>query len=144
MDFNKAKTYALRRLSSQAMTQKQMRDALIRKGASVEDSDKVLLLIEGYGYLDDAAWAEGFVRGQRRKGAGPQLIRLKMREKGISSEIAAPLIEEARLKQCDQIRAHIEKKRPDLENVKEVQKLIAYLMRKGFDFEEIRQFIDLN
>ncbi len=144
MDLNKARNYALRRLALGALTCKQLRDALKKREAPDEVIDQVMVLMEGYGYLDDRAWAEGFVRGQRRKGVGPHVIRYKLRQKGISEEIAGAFLEKAHEGQKEQIEAYLAKKRPDLADPKVRQKTAAALHRKGFDSESIRNALNLN
>jgi regulatory protein len=144
MDFNQARQYALRRLSQQALTKQQLYKAIIRKGATEEVAEQVIEKVDEYGYLDDVAWAEGFVRGQCRKGFGPRLIQYKLKEKGISPQIAAPFLEKAQRMQSEQIRTFLEKKRPDLTNIKIKQRVFSNLVRKGYDIDAIQEAINLN
>lgn len=92
--------------------------------------EKVLARLRELGYADDVKFAAWWV-GQRtgRKPKGKKLIEHELRRKGITQEVD---IDEKEL-----ARRAIEKKKGKLDT----PKLVAYLQRRGFDWETISGII---
>ena len=92
--------------------------------------------------LDDDLWIESFVQCQIRKKNGPNLIRQKLKAKGINDD----QIEKFMPKQNhdESIKKLLESRyaKYDLSNYSERQKVIAALQRKGFDIASILHAID--
>lgn len=111
--------------------------------------DELLQRYVGSRLLDDARYAEHFVRSQRERGASTLKIRQKLRQRGIASETIDRVLERARETlvggrppeeaELDAARAYVRRRRLteryDLTQPKERQKALAALARQGFSFE---------
>jgi len=132
-EYQGAKRYALKRLAMQGTLSSKLRDLLEERLVSTEVIDKVIEDCQQSGYLNDADWVDAFVRCQKRKRIGPQMIRMKLREKGVKTHVELDINERT------QIKALLESKykNRDLKDYKERQKVIASLMRKGYTLSSI-------
>lgn len=126
---------ALRFVSFRPRSEKEIRDYLAKRLHKIHTSapsvlEKVLDRLRELGYADDAKFAAWWI-GQRtgRKPKGKKLIEQELRRRGITQEVN---IDEKEL-----ARRAIEKKIGKLEK----PKLIAYLQRRGFDWETISGII---
>lgn len=118
----------------------------LRQGFYPEDIiEDAVSYVKGFHYLDDARYAENYVRSQKnRKSRGS--MRMELQGKGIEKE----LIEQAIEKECRQEDEHeliqkwIEKKHYSGEtaDLKEKQRMYRFLMRKGFQSEDILHALD--
>ncbi len=86
--------YAL--LASRARSVAELRDRLSRKGHPDEAVDACVLELERRGYLDDAAFAESFVRERvRLRPKGRRALLAELRAKGVAADIARVAVERA-------------------------------------------------
>jgi regulatory protein len=128
-EYRGAKRYALKRLSMQAMLSTALSDALRERLVSESVIEKVISECLESGYIDDKEWVDAFVRGQKRKRVGPEMIRMKLVQKGVD-----PSLMEEEVDESAQIRDLLESRfrNRNLRDYKEKQKVIAALMRKGY------------
>ncbi len=132
-----AREHALMLLAQRAHSRKELRDKLIRKGESPEAADSAIIWLVEHGYLDDAAFAKTVVRHYEQKGYGAQRIRAELSRRGIKRELWDEAM--AELAEPDgQIDTFLRKRLKNADDRKEVQKLSAALMRRGYSWEEIR------
>lgn len=133
----KARDHALLLLSQRMHSQKELRDKLIRKGETAEAAEAAIDWLADHGYLDDESFAKSVVRHYSQKGYGAQRIRSELSRRGISREHWDGALEE--LAEPDgQIDIFLQKRLKDRNDRKEVQKLSAALLRRGYSWEEIR------
>ncbi len=114
-----------------------------RKPSATRDS--AITWLKSFGYIDDHKYAGACIRSQLSRGGKSRLyLRKKLREKGISMEIAEEALD-LELKEYDEISVVIElakKKQRTLRNLpplKAKQKLINFLRGKGFNWEAINK-----
>ena len=133
----KARDHALLLLSQRMHSQKELRDKLILKGENAEAADAAIDWLTDHGYLDDERFAKSVVRHYSQKGYGTQRIRSELSRRGISRDLWEEALEE--ITETDgQIDAFLQKRLKDRNDRKEVQKLSAALLRRGYSWEEIR------
>ena len=145
-DGAKAKECALRRLCARAYASFEMAAYLKKKGYEEPIIDQTVRELTQQGFINDTEWLEAFARSQLRKRQGPRLTAAKLRQRGAGSAMVAKSAELMRGSgaQEEQLAALIQAKeqRGTIVEGKEEQKLIASLMRKGFDFSAIREALE--
>ena len=117
----------------------------LRQGCYTQEMiDKAVDYVKSFGYLDDARYAENFVRS-RQGSKSRKEIRAALMQKGVAAE----LIEQA-FENCyadggeeEAVRSILRKKRFDPMTAEETEKqrIYGYLARKGFKYETVRQVI---
>ena len=85
MERVKAKAYAFRRLALRCHHSKELKEALLKKGALSSDVEEILKELTSLGYLNDEAWIESFIRKEIIKKNGKALILNKLRAKGLDA-----------------------------------------------------------
>lgn len=86
----RAKEICLRLLTDRARTVKELRDALARKEIPDDVADAVLERFDEVGLVDDAAFADQWVRSRHRhRGLGRRAIAVELRRKGVDTDTAA-------------------------------------------------------
>ena len=115
------------------------RSSLVRKlkekGAADEDIAAVIEYLEKKGYLDERAFLFRFVENAG-KTYGKRRIYTAARAKGFSQNILDECFDEA-CEQVDFVAAC--KKQIAKKNKGDPQKLVAALMRAGYDYDTIKQ-----
>jgi regulatory protein len=140
--FKGAKNYAIKRLSIKNQPTNEMDKALKERLVPESIREKIIDEFVSLGYINDEDWINGFIRVQLIKKIGPKAIFQKLISKGISSELISEYLEkhsspETQQQQIKQLLNTRYKSR-DLSDHKQKQKVIASLLRKGFDYEAVR------
>lgn len=144
--FKRAKLHAMHLLKDMDRTEAGLREKLIRAHCPVDAAEDAIRYVKSFGYLDDGRYAENFVRN-RQDSKSRKEIRALLLKKGISPDKI-----EAAFKICysedadgevEAVRKILKKKRfsPDDSDETQIQKMYAYLARKGFSYSVIRQVI---
>lgn len=137
-----ARNFALRRLAKRNYSSFEL-SKLLKERLVAEDSiAEVIAGIQREGTVNDKDWIDGFI-GRGLPKEGPKALYAKLKKKGIPEDLisASLKLRETEFPQGERIRALLESKyrNRDLASFKERQKVIASLMRKGFEFDEIVQ-----
>ena len=138
--YERAWSYALWLLGRQAYTTGQLRDKLTRKGATEDTVTRVLDKLIDLRLVDDALYAEAFVRSRgRTKGA------LRLRQELFRKGVAEPLVDKAvgNLDEATQLESAValaEKNRWRWkgEPREQYSKAYAFLARRGFPGDVVR------
>jgi regulatory protein len=101
----------------------------------------VLERLEELGLLDDARFAELWVRTRTAAGFGPQRIRRELREKGVSDEIALGALGQ-RAESDTQAQARRVLGTAALETRGDRDRALRKLLRKGFDLSTALRAVD--
>ncbi|MBQ9730344.1 MAG: RecX family transcriptional regulator [Clostridia bacterium] len=133
---------ALSFISVSQKTKKQVRDHLVKKGYLPSVIEYVLEKMDSYDFVNDADYAKSYAASALKK-KGNRLIRLELKNKGISDqEIAEAFVEDSAQTELAAATAIAEKylknKTLDRENL---QKAYRYLMGKGYDFETAKSAV---
>lgn len=141
----RAKRRGMALLKSRPYTEKQMCDKL-RQGYYPESViSQALLYLESYGYLDDARYALDYIdyhkEAKSRRRLEQDLIRKGIEKPVIAEALTAWEAQGNKVEETDQIARWIRKKAYDIRtnDLKEKQKMAAFLFRKGFNLSNIQK-----
>ena len=110
-----------------------------KKGVSNISVEQVLSRLIEKKYIDDEKFAKFWVENRnQRKGSSIKKIKSELFSKGVSSDIIEQVLSESNRNDEDEIQKIITKK---AKKYTDEQKLIAYLARQGFSFDEIKKAI---
>ena len=108
-------------------------------GITDEDIENVVRRLLDKGYLNDRTFARYYAENRfLKKGVATKRLRLELAKKGVDKGIVDEVLADLGRDDVTEVRKMIAKKRrlyPDDE------KLIAYLVRQGFDFELARSAV---
>lgn len=144
-EYGRVKGYVLWRLSKQSFHSEQLKKQLRDKSVPESTVDQVIEEFKRLNLLDDEAWMHSFARVQKKR-YGLRLVRQKLQAKGFSRETIQKLTdhweeegeEEGVIDQL--LKTRYRKK--NLSDVKERQKVIASLIRKGFSYSQIEAALE--
>lgn len=144
--FKRAKLRAMHLLEDMDRTEAGLREKL-RWGFYPDDAaEEAIRYVKSFGYLDDSRYAENFVRSRKGSKSRREIQALLLR-KGIPADKIEAAFEacysEDKGGEEEAVRKILKKKRFSREGTDEAQtqKIYAYLARKGFRYETIRQVI---
>ncbi len=154
----KAREAALNLLSHRQRSRTELRDRLVRKGYAPEIAEDVVGDMVERGYLDDAAFAESFVRDRvRLRPRGRRRLLDELRTKGVTEAIAGKAVEQVfgqedvsdteLASQAARAWARRSLRGPASSLSREERdrarrRLYAYLARRGFAGEPLRRAMD--
>jgi regulatory protein len=132
-----AREICLRLLTARPRTRVELAQALGRKGIEPEVAEQVLSRLDDVGLIDDAAFAEVWVRSRHNfQGLSRRALAVELRRKGVADESAAEALasvdadaEEERARQL------VRKKLRSLGSADEptkIRRLVGMLARKGY------------
>ena len=113
------------------------KDGVVRKGVSAEVTERVFGRLEEKGYINDEVFARHWIEQRHlTKGASKRKLMSELRGKGVDIGLIEQLLHSSSRNDEDELRKMIEKKRG---RYSDEQKLIQYLARQGFSFDDIKQ-----
>ena len=133
----KAREICLNLLAVRARTRSELHTQLLRKGVPEEAADQVLSRLDEVGLIDDAAFAEQWVRSRHAyQGMARRALKVELRRRGVSDQLAAEAVstvdseaEESRARELVRKRLRTLGSAPELTMVR---RLVAMLARKGY------------
>lgn len=140
----KAMRKSLSLLSYKPRTEKEMRDKLKDNEYDHEIIDVTVDKLIGLGYINDYDYAISFIES-RMSAYGMYRIKSDLYRKGISSETLDRAISDSDTDQNDEIREIFLKKLKScdgLTNEKRYNRVMSFMLRKGFDFRSINQLCE--
>lgn len=138
----KAKQKAYNYLSYADMSAHTLRTKLLRAGFDECVADDCVVSLANAGYIDDVRYANMLAKYLADvKNYGPYRITQELKQKGISSDIADIALSSLTTDFGNSIRSNIPKN-IDITDKKQVSRLVASLMRKGFGYDAIRSVIN--
>lgn len=100
-----------------------------------EDIEQVVTKLIEKGYLDDAKFARYYIENRfARKGISQKRLKQELQQKGLDSEVIGEALDATERSDDEEIQKIIAKKR----NKYTDDKLIAYLVRQGFDYQRVK------
>ena len=129
-------------LATRARTEQEIATALRQNAYPEEAIARVMARLLEAGYLSDSAFAEQWASSRAAKGLGARRIRMELRQKGVDAAVIEETLgamdtEEQLSGACKIARRAAHGK--DLSLRADRQKVMAALMRRGFDYETARQ-----
>jgi regulatory protein len=144
-DAEMAKAYALaiRFIGIRPRSRREVTDYLQRKGQPQEDIDHTLTRLEEIGLIDDLEFARMWVANrQALRPRSRMQLAAELAEKGVNREVVDVVL--AELEPEDEIKA-LKKLIQGRRRVNQDEsKMVAFLQRKGYRWELIKQALDSN
>ena len=133
----RAKEICFTQLAAQPRTRLELKNAMLRKGIAEELAELVLGKFDKAGLIDDAAFAEIWVRSRHTyNGLGRRALAMELRRKGVADELVTEAVaavdDEA---EQDRARELVRKKLRGMTGVDEtakIRRLVGALARKGY------------
>jgi len=133
----RAREICLRLLTVRPRTRAELHQALLRKGIEEEVAERMLGRLDEVGLVDDAAFAEVWVRSRHAfQGLGRRALAVELRRKGVADAVAADAVaavdaeaEEERARQLVRKRLRTMTSGDDTARIR---KLVGMLARKGY------------
>ncbi len=145
----KAKAAALDYIAYQARTEQEVRQKLARKGFAEPVAEEAVARMRELGYLDDADYARAYARGRLNgRGHGPQRIRADLLRRGVArptiDAALDDLVEEDDLRETAlrHGRKRWQRLQREEDPYKRRKKLSDFLMRRGYDYDLIREVVE--
>ena len=144
----KAYNYAIKYLKN-IKTKKDVYDYLIRKGFSDEETSEVCDYIEEVGLVDDDLYVKFFVEDSFRiKNKGARKIVYELKPRGIDDDKIEEAIEETSDMEYEALKEAYERKleatKSETDPYKRKNKIIRFLISRGFDYSDIKNIVDYN
>lgn len=139
-----ARECALTILERSDRTEAEIRKKLKAKEYTPEEIEETVGFLKEYRYVNDAAYAEKYIRVYSSKKSIRQ-IRCDLERKGVAKELIAESLLEEPVDEEEQIRRLLVKKgyRPgERMEPDQYRKVMGALCRKGFSYEVIRRVTD--
>lgn len=147
--FGKLYTRALEYALTRPRSQREMRDYLyrktrdtrtktgsIKKGVTKELTERVFDRLTAKGYVDDEKFAQFWVENRNvRKGVSKRKLQAELAAKGIERQLIEQTLGGSERTDAEEIQKIIAKKAGKYDDP---QKLIAYLARQGFRYDDIQ------
>lgn len=90
-------------------------------------------------YVDDLKFAQYFIENRRlRKGISPRRLKMELEQKGIEDDLIQQVTDLTERTEEEEILKVVRKKRKKYDDTK----LIAYLVRQGFDLQKSRDAVE--
>ncbi len=136
-DFGKNYIRAVDLISRRLRSEKELRDYAWRKQWTPDNTDRVIGRLRDRGYLNDERFAEGFVRSRANtRNFSAKRMKVELQKKGIKPEIIATVMAASNdYNESTALNTLIIKKRNKYDDER---KLIAYLARQGFRYDDIK------
>ena len=141
----RAKLRAMNLLQKRDYTEKQLRDKLSEGQYPPQIIDEAVDYVKSYRYLDDDRYARDYITYHMESRSRARITQ-DLAGKGISKDVILSVMEELYEgddgdAELSQVRQLLVKKRydPDNSDFKEKQKVIAFLLRKGYSMSTIRK-----
>ena len=122
--------------------------AKLKQGGYAEDAvEAAIRYVKSFGYINDVEYARSFIDSRKERKSKKELYAALV-QKGVSSEIVEQVFEEADYGEEDSrqaIEALMRKRNynPETADAKEKQKMMGYLMRKGFSYQDVRNVLQV-
>ena len=139
-DEGKLKAKALDWLMVRPHSKKEFREYAYRKKIEKDLSESWLQEFEAKKYLDDQKFAQWFAENRMRKNKSGRAIMAELASKGVSREIIQEVIVEQSNDEESLGKLIIKLKRRT--RYQDEKKLIAYLLSKGFRYEDVKSALN--
>lgn len=137
----KALTKAVKYISGNLKTVKQIREYLRKKDYNKITIDYVIEKMEEYAYLDDEAYAKAYILTYSKKYGKLKLVS-ELKNKGVSEKIIDNLFEDD-VEMTESIEIVAEKYlKNKIVDEKTLQKLSRFLYSRGYEFDKINRVVN--
>ena len=132
--------YLYKKTMQRMVISKKTGQKYMRPGVPVGITDLVLDRLIQKGYVDDTRFAQWWVQTRNlRKGSSLRRLRNELMTKGVEKTIIDETLQESERSDAEEIQKLIQKKQSKYQDR---DKLVAYLARQGFSYDDIRSALD--
>lgn len=136
---DKAYMRSLDLLSRRARSEWEIRDYLRRKEYEAEVIETIVNRLTNAGYIDDYVFAKSWVENRHLlKSISRRKLQLELKQKRIADDIINQTLDEDETSDVATLKTLIAKKR-NQSRYQDDQKLIAFLSRQGYRYDDIKQ-----
>lgn len=136
-DDGKIKSRALEWTMNRPRSGKEFRNYLYHKKADPDLAQRLHEEFDTRGYLSDSKYAVWLTDVRRRGGKSERAIRSELMSKGVAREISEEVLQ-GNGEELQRLRALVVKKQKLSRYVSDPQKFMMYLVRQGFNFDDIK------
>lgn len=141
----RAKLRAMHLLNAMGRTESQLTEKLKQGGYPEDIVKEALAYVKSFGYINDINYARNFIDNRKDKKSRKEIVML-LKGKGVSDEDIERAMEECYEKETAvlAIGKLMRKRRydPGEAAYEEKQKFMAYLIRKGFSYDDVRRALE--
>ena len=144
-EVRRAKLRALHLLTAMDRTEAQLREKL-EVSYCEQAVEEAVAYVKNYGYLDDERYVKVYIESKSRTKSKKQIEQDLIYKKGVSKEAVYRGFEQAQMADVvEVIQKYMQKKKIDPQtcDYEQKQKFFAYMMRKGFQIEELKMVFGL-
>lgn len=144
-EIRRAKLRALHLLTAMDRTEANLREKL-EASYCAEAAEAAVAYVKSYGYLDDERFVKNYIESKSRTKSRRQIEQELIFHKGVSREAVQKGFENAQMEDTAKvIKKYMQKRKIEPENCdyEQKQKFFAYMMRKGFQIEDLKRVFDL-
>ena len=144
-EVRRAKLRALHLLTAMDRTEAQLREKL-QASYCEEVVEAAIEYVKSFGYINDERYVRVYIESKSRTKSRKQIEQELIYKKGISKEAVQRGFEEAQTTDVSEvIRKYMDKKKinPQTCDYEQKQKFFAYMLRKGFQIEDMKKVFDL-
>ena len=144
-EVKRAKLRALHLLTAMDRTEAQLREKL-QSSYCEEAVETAIDYVKSFGYINDERYVKVYIESKSRTKSRKQIEQELIFKKGISKEAVQRGFEEAQMTDiCEVIQKYMDKKKIDPQtcDYEQKQKFFAYMLRKGFQIEDMKKVFDL-
>ena len=140
-DFGKKYARTLELIMRRVRSEKEIIDYGWRKKWEPEETARIIEMLKTKGYLDDKKFTQSWIRSRAAlKNISRRKLTVELRQKGISNELIEQVLSES--EDYDEHKALKELVIKKQARYSDRNKFIAYLMRQGFRYDEIKQALN--
>lgn len=140
----RATKYAMNLLVKKDYTSKELTDKLTKAGYTENSAGAALAYVSSYHYVDDLSYTRRYLETYSDR-KSIKKMQMELRQKGISDELFTQARDEAQMEdESDTLRYYAQKKARslDLSQNKDRQKLLRFLVGRGFPFSAAREMLE--
>lgn len=139
---DKAYTRSLDLLARRQRSEWEIRDYLKRKDYDQAVIEKIVNRLSKVGYIDDVKFATAWVDSRRLlKSTSKRKLQMELRQKRIADDIITQILADDQTDERAVLKDLVAKKRSQ-SRYQDDQKLMAYLMRQGFNYDDVKDVIN--
>lgn len=144
INFQEAKSRAIRYLTLRIRTEKEVRDKLKSEGYDRECISRVIDELKAMGYINNQLYAQKYVYDRSKlKPMSKRMMKLELLSKGIPEEVADEVLADWKAEDKDVARNLVKRKfgKYDLRDGKIVKKAYMFLAHRGFSGDTIKEVL---
>ena len=144
-EIRRAKLRALHLLTAMDRTEANLKEKL-QASYCEEAVETAIDYVKSFGYLDDERYVKVYIESKSRTKSRKQIEQELIFKKGLSKEMVQKGFDIAQTADISEvIEKYMKKKRIEPSNCdyEQKQKFFAYMMRKGFQIEDLKSVFDL-